>query len=324
MPDPQGQRNPNRAAPRAGQAAAPAAGPDLAQHTPMMQQYLRIKAEHPGTLLLYRMGDFYELFYDDAEKAARLLGITLTRRGASAGQPIPMAGVPVHSIEQYLARLIRIGESVAICEQIGDPALSKGPVERKVVRIVTPGTITDAQLLPERDDRLLMSVLPLKRRLAVAWMVVASGECWIAEFTPAQWAAELERLRPAELVLPESVDAAQLFDGPDGAGPPAGLSFSRAPDWQFDVPRAQRALAALLNVGDLAGFGIDEAPDAVGALGALIDHVTRTQGTAPTHLQGLRVFHGDDYLIVDPVARRNLEITETLRALSLASMALSR
>jgi DNA mismatch repair protein MutS len=180
--------------------------PPLAQHTPMMQQYLRIKAEHPSTLLFYRMGDFYELFYDDAARASRLLGITLTKRGTSAGEPIPMAGVPVHSVEQYLARLIRAGESVAICEQIGDPATSKGPVERKVQRIVTPGTITDAQLLPERDDRLLMAIRPAPRRLGLAWMVVASGECWLAEVAPAQLGAELERLRPAEVVLPESLD----------------------------------------------------------------------------------------------------------------------
>src|SRR5690606_3568344 len=148
-----------------------------------MQQYLRQKADHPNVLLLFRMGDFYELFYDDAEKASRLLGLTLTKRGASNGVPIKMAGVPVVSLEQYLARLIRMGESVAVCEQIGDPATSKGPVERKVVRIVTPGTITDAQLLPERDDRLLMAVRvggPPTARIGLAWMAVASGECWLA------------------------------------------------------------------------------------------------------------------------------------------------
>src|SRR5512137_1716918 len=174
----------------------------------MMQQYLRIKAQHPHVLLFYRMGDFYELFYEDAERAARLLGLTLTRRGASAGEPIRMAGVPFHAVEQYLARLMRLGESVAICEQIGDPALAKGPVERKVVRIVTPGTVTDAQLLPEREDRLLLAVKPGPRRLGLAWMVVASGECWLGEAATAQFAAELDRLRPAEIVVPESFDAA--------------------------------------------------------------------------------------------------------------------
>jgi DNA mismatch repair protein MutS len=279
----------------------------------MMRQYLGIKAEHPEVLLFYRMGDFYELFYRDAEKAARLLGITLTRRGASAGEPIPMAGVPVHSLEQYLARLIRIGESVAICEQIGDPALSKGPVERKVVRIVTPGTITDAQLLPERDDRLLLALRPGARRVAAAWMVVASGECWIAEFAPGQLAAELDRLRPAEVVLPESVDPAGLPGWPEEARGAAAASLARLADWQFDDERATRRLCEILGVGDLAGFGVDEAPGAVGAAGALLEYVARTQGQAPTHLQGLRVHHGDEYLVVDPIARRNLEITETMR-----------
>ena len=280
----------------------------------MMRQYLGIKAEHPGVLLFYRMGDFYELFYQDAEKAARLLGITLTRRGASAGEPIPMAGVPVNAAEQYLARLIRIGESVAICEQIGDPALSKGPVERKVVRIVTPGTITDAQLLPERDDRLLMALCPGPRRVAAAWMVVASGECWIAEFAPAQLAAELDRLRPAELVLPESVDPAGIAGWPEAAGiGPSAISMARLPDWQFDRERARRRLVEILGTAQLSGFGVDEAPDAIGPAGALLDYVARTQGQAPTHLQGLRVHHGDEYLVVDPVARRNLEVTETIR-----------
>jgi len=280
----------------------------------MMQQYLRIKAEQPHTLLFYRMGDFYELFYDDAEKAARLLGITLTRRGVSAGQPIPMAGVPVHAVEQYLARLIRIGESVAICEQIGDPALAKGPVERRVVRVVTPGTITDAQLLPERDDRLLVAISPGQRRLGLAWMAVASGECWLADVGAGQLAGELDRLRPAEVVVPESFEPATLPDWPDAArNGNAAPALARAPDWQFDEQRAGRTLRELLQVSDLAGFGVDEAPLALGAVGALIDYVARTQGLPPTHLQALRVHHGDDYLVVDPVARRNLEIVETLR-----------
>ncbi|HEY5633690.1 MAG TPA: DNA mismatch repair protein MutS [Burkholderiaceae bacterium] len=280
----------------------------------MMQQYLRIKAEHARTLVFYRMGDFYELFYDDAEKASRLLGITLTRRGASAGVPIPMAGVPVHAVEQYLARAIRAGESVAICEQIGDPATSKGPVERKVVRIVTPGTITDAQLLPERDDRLLLAIAPGKRRLGVAWIVVASGECWIAELAPAQLAAELDRLRPAEILLPESVPDAQAGDWVQAGRLAAGAAtLARAPDWQFDGERAERRLRELLGVAGLAGFGADEAPEALGAVGALLDYVERTQGVAPRHLQRLAVHHGDEYLIVDPVARRNLEVSETLR-----------
>ena len=175
-------------------------------HTPVMQQYLRIKADHPSVLLFYRMGDFYELFFSDAEKASRLLGITLTKRGTTNGVPIPMAGVPFHAVEQYLARLLRLGESVAICEQLGDPATSKGPVERKVVRVVTPGTLTDATLLPEREDRPLLAIDAVDggRRLALAWMIVASGECWLAEVPAAQLPAELDRLRPGEVLMPEA------------------------------------------------------------------------------------------------------------------------
>jgi DNA mismatch repair protein MutS len=286
---------------------------DLAGHTPMMQQYLRIKAEHPERLLFYRMGDFYELFYADAERAARLLGITLTKRGASAGEPIPMAGVPVHSVEQYLARLIRLGESVAVCEQIGDPATSKGPVERKVLRIVTPGTLTDAQLLPDRDDRILLAVLPGAAnapgaRLGLAWMVVASGECWLAELAPEAFARELDRLRPAEVVLP---DDAKLSDALADAL--TGAAFARAPRWQFDETRARRRLTELLGTRDLAGFGAEDLAAAVAAGGALLDYVERTQGQAPSHLQGLRVFAGDEFVVLDAAARRNLEIVETMR-----------
>ena len=293
----------------------------------MMQQYLRIKAEHPNTLLFYRMGDFYELFHDDAEKASRLLGITLTKRGASNGEPIKMAGVPFHSVDQYLARIIRLGESVAICEQIGDPATSKGPVERKVTRVITPGTVTDAQLLPERDDRLLMAVNRQGERTGLAWMVVASGECWLAEVALSQLAGELDRLRPAELVLPDTFaidtaaaapgakafDAAALSSAGLASGTLDASAITRLPAWQFDPQRAARRLTELLQVKDLSGYGAQELELATGAAGALIEHVTRTQGAAPSHLQGLRVQLGDEQLLLDAVARRNLEVTETLR-----------
>ncbi len=277
-------------------------------HTPVMQQYLRIKADHGDRLLFYRMGDFYELFYEDAERAAQLLGITLTRRGTSAGQPIPMAGVPVHAVEQYLARLIRLGESVAVCEQIGDPATSKGPVERKVVRIVTPGTLTDAQLLPERDDRTLLVLLPRSDVLGAAWMVVASGECWLAQLAPAALLREIDRLRPAEVVIPE---AAAL--PPTLAEALADSALVRAPAWQFDTVRAQRRLSELLGTRELGGFGVQEMDVAVAAAGALLDYVERTQGRAPTHLQSLRIFSGDEFVLLDAAARRNLEIVETMR-----------
>ena len=176
-----------------------AGGPE-ATHTPMMQQYLRLKAQHPDILLFYRMGDFYELFFDDAEKAARLLNITLTTRGQSAGQPIRMAGVPYHAVEQYLAKLVRLGESVVICEQIGDPATSKGPVERAVARIVTPGTLTDAALLDEKRDTLLLAVSMTRQLAGLAWINLASGEFRVCEVAPGKLAASLERIRPAEMV----------------------------------------------------------------------------------------------------------------------------
>jgi DNA mismatch repair protein MutS len=277
----------------------------------MMQQFLRIKADYPEMLLFYRMGDFYELFYDDADKAARLLGITLTRRGVSAGEPIPMAGVPVHSVDQYLARLIRIGESVAVCEQIGDPALAKGPVERKVVRIVTPGTITDAQLLPEREDRVLLALNPSPRadgRFGLAWMVVASGEFWVTELDAEALSQELDRLRAAEIVVADGRTLPPAMVAMIGSAPVA-----RAPDWQFEQQRAERALTEAFGVRDLAGFDVHDLPLAVGAAGALYQYVARTQGQALPHLQGLRVHRGGEFIELDPVARRNLELVDTLR-----------
>src|SRR4051795_8107971 len=170
-------------------------------HTPMMQQYLRIKAQHPDMLLFYRMGDFYELFFDDAERAARLLDITLTTRGASAGEPIKMAGVPYHAVEQYLAKLVKLGESVAICEQIGDPNTSKGPVERKVTRIVTPGTLTDSALLDDKRDNLLLALHRNRATLGIAWLPPPPGLFAAGEPAPANLANELERLRPSEVLI---------------------------------------------------------------------------------------------------------------------------
>ncbi len=197
---------------------------ELEKHTPMMQQYLRIKAEHPDTLVFYRMGDFYELFFDDAEKATRLLGITLTQRGASNGNPIKMAGVPFHSVEQYLAKLIKFGESVAICEQIGDPATSKGPVERKVVRVITPGTLTDSDLLPEKSDRPLLALCTVTQRktvtIGLAWLSMASGALKLAEFAgdarsfDARLRQELERIAPAEILLADDAELVQLQSAP--------------------------------------------------------------------------------------------------------------
>ncbi len=195
----------------------------LEKHTPMMQQYLRLKAQHPGILLFYRMGDFYELFFEDAEKAASLLDITLTTRGQSAGTPIKMAGVPCHSLEPYLARLVKLGESVVICEQIGDPATSKGPVERAVTRIVTPGTLTDAALLDDKRDILLLALGISKQQAGLAWLNLASGEFRVCEVASEKLAATLDRIRPAEIIVAENLELP--FTARGRAHPPAGLAF---------------------------------------------------------------------------------------------------
>src|SRR6185437_7859665 len=211
-----------------------AAANDFAQHTPMMQQYLRIKAEHPGTLVFYRMGDFYELFFEDAEKAARLLDLTLTQRGASGGNPIRMAGVPHHAVEQYLAKLVKLGESVAICEQIGDPATSKGPVERKVLRVVTPGTLTDAALLSDKSDVYLLAICVAHNRRGVAtsvglaWLNLASGALRLAEVAPGQVAAALERIRPAEILVSDTASDTDHDSLTTGTG-----AVTRVPAWHF-------------------------------------------------------------------------------------------
>ncbi|MCK9282779.1 MAG: DNA mismatch repair protein MutS [Rhodocyclaceae bacterium] len=277
---------------------------ELSAHTPMMQQYLRLKAQHPDLLLLYRMGDFYELFYDDAEKAARLLDITLTARGQSAGKPIPMAGVPYHSIEQYLAKLVKLGESVAICEQIGDPATSKGPVERAVVRIVTPGTLTDAALLDEKADKPLLAVAIEKQSAGLAWLNLANGDFRLLETSLDALPAQFERLRPAELLL---------ADGQRLALPDSRAAEKRLPDWHFDTESAQRQLCEHFGTRDLAGFGIDAPSLAVAAAGALFQYARATQMQALAHVTALTVERESQYLRLDASTRRNLELSETLR-----------
>lgn len=298
-------------------------------HTPAMQQYLRLKAQHPDVLLFYRMGDFYELFYDDARRAAQLLDITLTARGQSAGAPIPMAGVPFHALDNYLARLVRKGESVAICEQIGDPAKSKGPVERAVVRIVTPGTVTDAALLDDKRETLIAALHPLANaqaatdgefsldshlgldiRFGLAWLDLGAGRFSVLEASGLQvLAAELERLRPAELLVPETL-AAEL----ERAMPSALQSlFAEArprarPPWHFEEDAALRTLTEQLGTLDLRGFGVESMPLAIGAAGALLQYVRDTQRTALPHLQGLRVEDRSSALQLDAATRRNLDI----------------
>ncbi|WP_322104758.1 DNA mismatch repair protein MutS [Paraburkholderia sp. J41] len=291
------------------------AGPaDIAQHTPMMQQYLRIKADHPGTLVFYRMGDFYELFFEDAEKAARLLDLTLTQRGASAGNPIKMAGVPHHAVEQYLAKLVKLGESVAICEQIGDPATSKGPVERKVVRVVTPGTLTDAALLSDKADVYLMAVCPAHNRRGVpvnvglAWLNLASGALRLAEVAPDQVATALERIRPAEILVAEMPAESAGWTPPSSHG-----ALTRVPAWHFDVSSGKQRLCAQLAVASLDGFGAQAFVSACGAAGALLLYAAATQGQQLRHVRSLKVEAESEYIGLDPATRRNLELTETLR-----------
>ncbi len=272
-------------------------------HTPMMQQYLRIKSEHPDMLLFYRMGDFYELFHEDAVRAAKLLDITLTQRGASNGSPIKMAGVPYHAAEQYLARLVKIGESVAICEQIGDPAISKGPVERKVVRIVTPGTVTDSALLEDKRDNLLLALHQNKNEIGLAWLNLASGQFAVAEVDAKQLPAELERLQPSEILYAESVTAPQF----------KSAANKSLPEWYFGRDTAHRALCQQFGTLDLAGFGCEEFTLGLSAAGALLGYAKVTQGQAIGHIRSVQVYSADSYVRMDAATRRNLEITQTLR-----------
>ena len=271
----------------------------------MMQQYLRIKAEHPDKLLFYRMGDFYELFFDDAIRAARLLDITLTQRGQSAGEAIRMAGVPFHAVEQYLARLVKLGESVAICEQIGDPETSKGPVERKVIRVVTPGTLTDAALLDAKRDNLLVALCPHENRLGIAWLSLASGRFLATDTRLERLGSELQRLQPAELLVPEG------FDHPALAQRAAPVKKMAA--WHFDRDAAVRALTRHFETRDLSGFGAQDAGEALGAAGALFEYARATQGTAIAHVRSLAMEYDDAHIRMDAATRRNLEISETLR-----------
>ena len=282
---------------------------DIAAHTPMMQQYLRIKAQHPEMLMFYRMGDFYELFFDDAEKAARLLDITLTRRGASGGEPIKMAGVPYHSADQYLAKLVRLGESVVICEQTGDPATAKGPVERQVTRIVTPGTLTDAALLEEKRESVIVALQVHESLLGLAWLNLAGGKFCVMETAPDNLAAELERLKPAEVLIPDSPES---LEGLDGDSVFRKTCLKRLPFWQFDVEAAVRILSRQFGTHDLSGFGCESLRPSLGAAGALLEYARLTQGTSIAHISALGVEQDGAYLRLDAATRRNLEISETI------------
>ncbi|MEY4960152.1 MAG: mismatch repair protein MutS [Pseudomonadota bacterium] len=276
----------------------------------MMQQYLRIKAQHSDMLMFYRMGDFYELFFDDAEKAARLLDITLTRRGVSAGEPIKMAGVPYHAAEQYLAKLVRMGESVAICEQTGDPATAKGPVERQVTRIITPGTLTDAALLEEKRDCVLLAMVLNESTLGLSWLNLAAGQFYIMETTADNLASELERLKPSEVLLPESMKNSTLFNSVTVL---KSLSFKYLPVWQFDSDAAVRNLTQQFGTRDLSGFGCDDSHLGLGSAGALLEYARLTQGASIIHIKSLQAERDSAYVRMDAATRRNLEISETIR-----------
>ena len=272
-----------------------------AQHTPMMQQYLRIKSQHPDTLLFYRMGDFYELFFDDAKQAAQLLDITLTARGHSGGQPIPMAGIPFHAAENYIARLIRQGESIAICEQIGDPATSKGPVERKVVRVVTPGTVTDEALLDDRKDNLLVAIAHHPENWGLAFINLASGQFTLQQFNDDnQLISEIERLDPAEILYSE------LLSLPGALQTRKGLT--RRPPWHFDYESCYPLLLKQFNCLDLKGFGCENLTIAICAAGSLLQYLRDTQQTALPHVQGIKVEDSQDCIALDAASRRNLEL----------------
>jgi len=276
----------------------------FADHTPMMQQYLRLKQQHPDQMLFYRMGDFYELFYDDARRAAAILDITLTARGKSAGEGIPMAGVPYHAAESYLARLVRAGEAVAICEQVGDPATSKGPVERRVVRVVTPGTLSDEALLDAGRDSLLAAVYRSGEAFGLAWLDLAGGRLCVTEVPDGHaLQAELERLQPAEILHPEAVALPPLSRRP---------SLRALPPWSFDASSAERRLCEQFGTHDLAGFGCADLPLAIAAAGCLLDYVQDTQRCALPHLAGIAHERRDDSLILDAATRRNLEIDSNL------------
>jgi len=271
----------------------------------MMQQYLRIKSEYPDILLFYRMGDFYELFYDDAHEAARLLDITLTARGQSAGEPIPMAGVPYHAVDTYLARLVKQGRPVAICEQIGDPATAKGPVEREVVRIVTPGTVTDEALLEERRENLLAAIYETPEQFGLAILDMGSGRFTLLQVeTLTALRNELDRIKPAELLVSDSFSTATL-ELPHAC-------YTVRPAWQFEYSYATRLLCEQFMTDNLAGFGCETMEPAVSAAGALLNYVRETQRTVLPHLQGLRVELPHDCVQLDPATRRNLELETSL------------
>jgi DNA mismatch repair protein MutS len=274
---------------------------DLPQHTPMMQQYLAIKAQHPTQLLFYRMGDFYELFFEDAKKAADLLDITLTARGQSGGEPIPMAGVPFHAVENYLAKLLNLGESVVICEQIGDPATSKGPVERKVSRILTPGTLTDEALLEEKTENLLVAIALHKNNIGIASIELSSGRLVLQEVKDMEALLnEITRLKPKELLIPEDFSFTQQLK-------PMPL-LHKKPAWDFDYATAVKKLCLQLKVKTLEAFECAHLKMAITATGCLLRYLEETQRTQISHIHQIFVEQSEDFVQLDTHTCRNLEL----------------
>ncbi|MGL1956118.1 MAG: DNA mismatch repair protein MutS [Colwellia sp.] len=287
---------------------------DLSKHTPMMRQYLTIKAEFPNILIFYRMGDFYELFFDDAKKASDLLDISLTARGKTGGNAIPMAGVPYHAVENYLAKLVKLGESVAICEQIGDPATSKGPVERKVVRVITPGTVSDEALLTDKQDNLIVAIVENQQKsspksapaFGLAYLDMASGRFVLTEpQTPEQLSAELQRLSPAELLYPETFSRFDLIEKQKG--------LRRRSEWEFDLDTAISLLNKQFETKELTGFGVNEKPLGLAAAGCLFQYVKDTQRTALPHIRAIICESSASGVVLDAATRRNLELTQNLQ-----------
>lgn len=275
-------------------------------HTPMMQQYLKIKSQHTDTLLFYRMGDFYELFFEDAKKAAKILDITLTSRGHSAGNPIPMAGVPFHSAEGYLARLIKAGESVAICEQIGDPATSKGPVDREVTRILTPGTVTDDALLDQKKDNLLLAIHAHEKQFGIACINLSSGRFTIQTLSSADaLQSEIMRLQPAEILISENATFQSLL--------PHTTPIKCRPAWDYELETAKQLLTEQFKTKDLSGFGVDNHPIALAAAGCLLQYIHYTQRAALPHLHSIVTETHQDAIFMDAATRRNLELTLNLQ-----------
>ena len=288
---------------------------DLSAHTPMMQQYFKLKADHPDTLVFYRMGDFYELFFGDAEKVTRLLDITLTSRGQTAGQPIPMAGVPFHALENYLGRLIKMGESVAICEQVGEIGAGKGPVERKVVRVVTPGTLTDSELLSDKSEAILVAVHTAGRqRCGLAWMAVTQGRIHMAECAADELGAWLSRIAPSEVIYSAGVTERfeqALFAVKHSSA--ISCPLSPRPDWQFDSGLGERKLLELLGAASLKAWEAEGLPLAHGASAALLSYAEHTQGRNLTHIHAIQVQRDDELIALPLATRRNLELVKTLR-----------